>query len=124
MTGMQMPGQGRKQRHDAATDEWLAAGQAQFAYAARNKGRAQPVKFLKRQDLGLGQKGHVFRHAIDAAEIAAVGHRDPQVGDGAAKRVDESWTPVGPVEFRYSCLVEWHVPRVLVLRGRSPQEYV
>ena len=53
------------------------------------KARAQPVELLERQQVGLRQERHVFRHAIDAAEVAAVGHRDAQIGDRAAERVDQ-----------------------------------
>jgi len=31
---------------------------------------------------------HIFGHAIDAAKIAAIGHRHPQVIYGAGKRVN------------------------------------
>ena len=40
------------------------------------------------QDLGLGQEGHVFGHAIDAAEVAAIRHRDAQIGDMPAEWID------------------------------------
>ena len=53
------------------------------------KTRAEPVELLERQQILLGQERHVLRHAIDAAEIAAVRDRDPQIGDRAAERVDE-----------------------------------
>ena len=87
--GAQMARQRGDERHDAAAHQRLAAGEAQFAHAARDEGRAQPVELLQREHIGLRQKGHVFRHAIDAAEIAAVGHRDAQIGDGAAERIDQ-----------------------------------
>ena len=35
------------------------------------------------------RQAHVFRHAIGAAEIAAVGDRDAQVGNCAGEGVDE-----------------------------------
>jgi hypothetical protein len=74
--------------HDVAPDQRLAAGQPQLAHAAGDEGRAQPVEFLQRQNLLLGQERHVLGHAVDAAEVAAVGDRDAQVGDFAAERVD------------------------------------
>ena len=95
-----MARQRRDKRHDAAPDQRLAAGQAQLAHAARHEGRAQPVELLEREDLGLGQKRHVFRHAIDAAEVAAVGHRDAQIGDGAAERIDQFRTPGCALKFQ------------------------
>ena len=58
-------------------------------HAFGDEGAAQPVEFLKAQQVGLRQEGHVLGHAIDAAEIAAVGHRHPQIGDGARKRIDQ-----------------------------------
>ena len=39
----------------------------------------------------LGQELHVLGHAVDAAEVAAVGDRNPQVGDRARERVDQAW---------------------------------
>ena len=56
--------------------------------ALADEGAAQPVELLERQDLGLGQEGHVLRHAIDAAEVAAVRHRDAQIGDMPAEGID------------------------------------
>ena len=53
------------------------------------KARAEPVELLERQQVLLRQEGHVLRHAIDAAEVAAVGHRDAQIGDVPAERVDQ-----------------------------------
>ena len=79
----------RKQRHDAAPHQRLAAGQPQFGHAFRHEGAAQPVELLEAEQVGLGQERHVLRHAIDAAEIAAVGHRDAQIGDGARERIDQ-----------------------------------
>ena len=53
-----------------------------------DEGAAQPVELLERQQVRLGQEGHVLRHAIDAAEVAAVGHRDAQVADMAAEGIE------------------------------------
>ena len=55
----------------------------------RDEGGAEAVELLERQEVALGQEGHVLGHAVDAAEVAAVGHRDAQIGDRAAERVDE-----------------------------------
>ena len=62
------------------------------------KARAQPVELFQRQNVGLGQEGHVLGHAIDAAEIATVGDRDAQIRDVAAERIDQRWPPGGIVE--------------------------
>ena len=71
-----------------APHQRLAAGQAQLAHAEPHEGAAQPVELLERQDLGLRQEGHVFGHAIDAAEVAAIRDRDAQVADMPAEGVD------------------------------------
>ena len=82
---LQMARQRGDQRHDAAPHQRLAAGQPQLAHAARDEGAAQAVEFLEREQVGLRQERHVLRHAVDAAEIAAVGHRDAQIGDLAGR---------------------------------------
>ena len=43
----------------------------------------------QRQQVALGQERHVLRHAVDAAEVAAVRDRDAQVGNGARKGIDQ-----------------------------------
>jgi hypothetical protein len=55
-------------------------------HALLDKNGAQPVELLQREKILLGQEGHVFRHAIGAAEIAAVGHRNAQIVDGRGRR--------------------------------------
>ena len=87
------------QRHDVLAHQRLAAGEPELAHAAGDEGRAQPVELLERQHVLLRQEGHVLRHAIDAAEVAAVGHRDAQIGDRPAERVDQGERPgTGGVE--------------------------
>ena len=76
------------QAHDVAPDQGLAAGQAQLAHALAHEGAAQAVQLLEAQDLGLGQEGHVFRHAVDTAEVAAVSDRNPEIGDRPAEGID------------------------------------
>ena len=84
-----MPGQAFNQPHDAAPDQGLATGQAQLAHALADEGAAQPVELFQRQQLLLGQEGHLLGHAVDAAEIAAIRHGDAQIGDRPAERVDQ-----------------------------------
>jgi hypothetical protein len=74
---------------DVAADQGLAAGEADFAHAAGNEGGDDPVDLLEAQDVLFGQELHVLGHAVDAAEIAAVGDRDAKIGDVAAVAVDE-----------------------------------
>jgi hypothetical protein len=67
-----------EQRHDVAAHQRLAAGQAQLFDPEPTKGAAHPVEFLERQQLFLRQEIHLFRHAINAAEVAAIGDRHAQ----------------------------------------------
>ena len=83
----EMPRQRAHQRHHVAPDQRLAAGQPELAHALGDEGRAQPVEFFQRQQIGLGQEGHVLGHAVEAAQVAAVGDRDAQIADGPAERI-------------------------------------
>jgi hypothetical protein len=74
-------------------DQRLAPGDAQLLHAKADEGTAEPVKFFKAEEVGLGQEGHVFRHAVGAAEIAAVGDRDAQIADRAGEGIDELLHP-------------------------------
>ncbi len=78
-----------KQGHDAAAHQRLAAGDANLARAEPHEGGAQPVEFLQRQQILLGQESHVLGHAIDATKVAAIRHRNADVGYGASKGIDE-----------------------------------
>ena len=89
--GADMPAERAEQGHDVAADQRLAAGQAKLFDAEPDEGAAHPVELLEGQKLGFRQKSHLFRHAIDAAEVAAVGDRYAQIGDGSSKRVDHAW---------------------------------
>ena len=106
--GAQVARQRGDEGHDAAADQRLAAGEAKLAHAARDEGRAQPVEFFERQQIGLGQEGHVLRHAVDAAEIAAIGDRDAQIGDVAAERIDQRRPPGGTIKLPRLCTVHRH----------------
>ncbi len=79
-----------EQGHDVAPHKRLTAGQAELLDAEPDEGAAHAVEFFEGQELGFRQKIHLFRHAIDAAEVAAVGDRYAQVGDGSSKRVDHA----------------------------------
>ena len=106
----EMARQRRNQRHDAAPHQRLAAGQAQLAHALGDERAAQPVEFLQAEQVGLRQERHVLRHAIDAAEIAAVGHRNAQIGDGAMKRVDQRARAVSRARRDQVWRCRWSLP--------------
>ena len=82
------PAQVLEQLHHVPPHQRLAAGDADLRGAQADEGGAETVEFLECQQVALRQEAHVFRHAIDATKVASVGHRDAQIGDGAAERVD------------------------------------
>ena len=85
---LEMARQLAHQVHDVLAHQRLAAGQPQFLHALFDEDGAEPVQLFQRQEVLLGQEGHVLGHAVDAAEVAAVGDRDAQIADCAAERVD------------------------------------
>ena len=84
-----MPTKAFNQSHNALAHQRLAAREAELPYALVNKGTAHPVELFQREQVAFGQKRHVLGHAIDAAEVAAVRHRDAQIADMPAKRVNQ-----------------------------------
>ncbi len=72
------------QRFDVLAQQRLAAGQADFVDAMGDEQTCQPGNFFKRQQCSVWQEcivlvEHCAWHAVDAAEVAAVGDRDAQV---------------------------------------------
>ncbi len=104
-TAVEMARERPHQRHHVAPNQWFSAGQAQLADALGDEGCTQPVQFFKGEQVGLWQEGHVFRHAIEAAQIAAVRHRDAQIADRSSKgsiiAEEAGWT----IEFETSPLM-------------------
>src|SRR5215471_17744648 len=78
-----------EERHDPAPHQRFAAREPELPDAARDEGAAQPIEFFEGEQVGLGKKRHVLRHAIDAAKIATIGDRDAQIGDCPAEGVDQ-----------------------------------
>ena len=51
---------------------------------------SQALDLLERQHLAARQPDHAFfRHAVGAAEVAAIGDRDAQVTNGASEGIDQ-----------------------------------
>ena len=73
------------QRGEVAPQQRLAAGEPNLVHAERQEDVDQRGDFLEVQEVFAG-KPHVvrFRHAVQAPEIAAVGHRQPQVAQRTA----------------------------------------
>ena len=76
------------QKLDALADQRLAAGQADPPHAPRDEDVGELDQLLEGQHVLARQERHRFRHAITAAEVAAVGDRHAHVGDPPAEAVD------------------------------------
>ena len=79
---------------DVLPDERLAASDAEFRHAQINEQAREAGDLLVGED-GLARQEVVALavdfggHAVPAAEVAAVGHRDSQVADRPAERVGD-----------------------------------
>ena len=67
----------------------LSAGEAQFVHAETDGDFDDFFYFLETQDLFVRNEGNAFIPTVAAAEIAAVGHGNPQIAYGSAVSVDE-----------------------------------
>ena len=92
----------RRERGDEvleiAAEERLAARDPQLAHAEVDEDARDALDLLEREELAPRQEAvlvaeHLLRHAVDAAEVAAVGDRDAQVADRAAEGVDDCPSP-------------------------------
>ena len=72
-------GQPGDQAGQIAAQQRLAAGEPHPVTPSPTKTRDQPIDLLEGQQVGAGQP-HVLRlgHAVEAAQIAAIGHRHAQ----------------------------------------------
>jgi hypothetical protein len=84
-----MSGQGGHEIDHVAPNQGLAARETKPPDAKVNEGGAESVELLKGQNLGPGQEAHVLGHAIAAAKVAPIGHRDPHIADEPTKRVGQ-----------------------------------
>ena len=79
------------QRRQIAPQERLAAGEPDLVDAQVHEGVDQRADLLEVEDLLARQPDVLlFRHAVGAAQVAAVGHRDPQIPERAREGVLES----------------------------------
>ena len=73
----------------ATAHERLSTSQPQRAHAQRTRHPGHPGYLVKGQDLVSGPERYTFfGHAVDAAQVAPVRDRDPQVGVGTPVRVN------------------------------------
>jgi hypothetical protein len=72
-----------QKRHAAPPGKWFTASHPDLVYAQGAKNSNKTLQFFKGENFFVGDKGHAFfRTAIAAAQIAAVGNSQPQIGDG------------------------------------------
>jgi len=82
--------QHRHQHREVAPQQRFAAGEAHLVDAEAAEHIDQPGQLLERQHVRLWQPDVVLlRHAVLAAEIAAVGHRQAQVAQRAVEMVEQ-----------------------------------
>ena len=86
---LQVTRQATQEIDNATPHERLAPGDAQLAGAPGHENRTKPVQFFDGQELATRQELHGVRHAVGAAEVAAVRHRDAEIGDRPPERVDQ-----------------------------------
>ena len=69
----------------------LAAGEAQpVDLESFDEDASETLDFFEGQDLAARQPDHAFfRHAVGAAEIAAIGDRNAQVTNGSSEGIDQ-----------------------------------
>jgi hypothetical protein len=67
----------------------LAPGEANLVHAQRGRDADEAGDLLKGQELGAIAEDDILRHAIGAAQIAAVGDRHAEIVVPAAEGVDE-----------------------------------
>ena len=93
-SGVRSSAQHADQHLEVLAQQRLAAGQPDLAHAVRDEQRGDARDLLEGQQRRMRQEGvvlveHFLRHAVAAAEVAAVGDRDAQVAQRPAERVDE-----------------------------------
>ena len=85
-------GQHLDQPFDVPAQQRFAAGKADFRYALIDEDSCNARYFFERQQLRMRQERvvaakHILRHAIHAAEVAAIGHRNSEIVKPAAAGV-------------------------------------
>src|SRR5690606_5166181 len=113
-------GQLGDQPRQAPAQQRLAAGDAQLLHATRDGDARDPRQLLERREARAGQPLDVLLgNAVEAAEVAAVRHRDAQALDAARPAIDEQRAGAiderraGAVGGRRAGAVAWLVRRVL-----------
>ena len=79
----------RPEKKNAISDELGWAVVSAEADAARNESLCQIAHFLDAEHRRARQEGHILGHAITATQVAAIGDRQAQIADPAAKAIGE-----------------------------------
>ncbi len=90
----------RQQAGQPLAHQRFATRHADAFDAQADEGIGHRIELFEREDLRTGREDHVFAHAIGAAKIAAVGYRQPQVGDAPAEWVDQLGIGHGTLQLR------------------------
>ena len=84
-----LPSERAHQLDHVAPHQRLTPGQADLGDPASDEAECELVQLIEGQHLLARQKGLSLRHTVRATQIAAVGHRQPQIADPALELVDE-----------------------------------
>ena len=83
---------------EVTAEQRLAPGDPQLVHPEGDEDAGDPLDLLEREQLAARQEAVVapedlLRHAVHAAEVAAVRDRDPEVAERAVERVGRSRDP-------------------------------
>ena len=82
-------GQLRDQGREIAPEQWFPASETHPAHAEPHEHLRQPDDLFEVEDVALRQPAVLrLRHAVEAAEVAAVRHRQAKAGQRPLERVD------------------------------------
>ena len=110
----EMPRERAEQARYVAADERLSAGDSDLARSHLDECRAEPVQLFDRQKFAPRQERHLLRHAIDTAEVAAVGDRHADIGDRPPERIaSRARRPAARSKIDQPCSLSLDVPRPL-----------
>ena len=78
---------------EIAAEQRLPAGEPDLLHPVGHEGAGQQLDLLEREQLlavheSVSASEDLLRHAVDAAEVAPVGDRDPEVADRTAGHVE------------------------------------
>ena len=82
----------RDQALEVAAQQRLAAGETDLLDSDPDELAREPLDLLEGQELlaveePIAASEDLLRHAVDAAEVAAIRHRDPEIAQWASERV-------------------------------------